>query len=381
MPAMVRATVEPPTMAPRRVPRYVRGAAAKVPAWTFGEDWARHHFPGKWRQHMVSGTFVRMLEPEWGLFVWDDPEDAPSELRTLLKHVVWQDDDAEEDACYFDFKDVHVLHNARQAQYQGIEKIIEGLARGLDQLPRDLVRKVDLNVAAVEEFDMIFASAQASRSETKVRNPGAVKTYAGELDVDRRTVSFNFETLKQWAAFVGVEGAVIANHTYKPDHAAGMIPAAMLKQGFTDATEGWTALIDEGLTPLAASRAVSNASTVLESQTARALAENMWDVTVYLLDTLMLGDTKFYYAMVPDGYATFPAADVKTLFGIKLAGHYGYLPANLVHWGKGCKVVTAFMTYTTVRATGVPLRGVPRDGCAIKFRPTLLARASGLVLN
>ena len=95
----------------------------------------------------------------------------------------------------------------------------------------------------------------------------------------------------------------------------------------------------------------------------------------------MLGDTKFYYAMVPDGYATFPAADVKTLFGIKLAGHYGYLPANLVHWEKGCKVVTAFMTYTTVRATGVPLRGVPRDGCAIKFRPTLLARASGLVLN
>ena len=99
-----------------------------------------------------------------GLFVWDDPE-APSELRTLLKHVVWQDDDAEEDACYIDFKDIHVLHNARQAQYQGIEKIIEGLARGLDQIPRDLVRKVDLNVAAVEEFDMISTTSRGAAPE------------------------------------------------------------------------------------------------------------------------------------------------------------------------------------------------------------------------
>ena len=120
-PEMTAPTVEPPSLASdRRVPRYVRGAAAKVPARTFGDKWALHHFRGKWKHHMVSGTFVRMLEPEWGLFVWDDPEDAPSELRTLLKHVVWQDDDAEEDACYFDFEDIHVLHNARQAQYPGI---------------------------------------------------------------------------------------------------------------------------------------------------------------------------------------------------------------------------------------------------------------------
>ena len=85
---MTPPTVEPPSLpSDRRVRRYVRGAAAKVPAWTFGEDWAREHFRGKWRQHMISGTFVRMLEPEWGLFVWDDPEDAPSELRTLLGRV------------------------------------------------------------------------------------------------------------------------------------------------------------------------------------------------------------------------------------------------------------------------------------------------------
>ena len=83
-PEMTAPTVEPPSLASdRRVPRYVRGAAAKVPAWTFGNEWARYHFRGKWKHHMVSGTFVHMLEPEWGLFVWDDPEDAPSDHISL----------------------------------------------------------------------------------------------------------------------------------------------------------------------------------------------------------------------------------------------------------------------------------------------------------
>lgn len=173
-PEMTPPTVEPPSLpSDRRVRRYVRGAAAKVPAWTFGEDWAREHFRGKWRQHKVSGTFVRMLEPEWGLFVWDDPGDAPSELRTLLKHVVWQDDDADDESCYFDFKDIHAVHHANQALFLLGADVERELARGVDRLGNDLVRVVLLHVQSPEELDLVFGSARSAlRSRPRSRSPG-----------------------------------------------------------------------------------------------------------------------------------------------------------------------------------------------------------------
>ena len=78
MPSMVGANVELAADVEERPKKYIRGASARVPAWTFGRAWAKHKFPSTWHKQRISGTFSRMIEPEYGLFVWEDG-DAPGE--------------------------------------------------------------------------------------------------------------------------------------------------------------------------------------------------------------------------------------------------------------------------------------------------------------
>lgn len=68
------------------------GAAATVPAWTFGDEWAREKFGRQWRSTMVPGFYVGPVtraakkKPQTAFFVWDDGDD-PIPVVTALANA------------------------------------------------------------------------------------------------------------------------------------------------------------------------------------------------------------------------------------------------------------------------------------------------------
>lgn len=386
MPSMVGANVELAADVEERPKKYIRGASARVPAWTFGQGWAKQTFPSTWHNQMISGTFSRMIEPEYGLFVWDDG-DAPAEQKTLLEYVKWDDNapDTLEGECPFLFKGVHALHNARQALFLLRGVLRKQVPRGVSGLDATLMREVKLEVKTADEFDLLFMSARASRDEFVAKNPKKQQTYSGDVAVRRRTISYSFTTLKQWAEYVGAEGAVFTKHGFDEKLCVGVIPTGVLKKGLgdDDAQTAWhEACAKQGLVPLDATRAIIGAESLLVSEVALSLAADARDTWIYLLDEGTTDDQlEYFYAFAEAGYATSPPAETRTLWGLKLQGHFGCIPKTHISWEKS-KLVTAFFKETTIRDSGVPLAGVIGDGPPLlKFRPTIIARASGLITN
>ncbi|KAH8054901.1 hypothetical protein JL721_10317 [Aureococcus anophagefferens] len=168
MPSMVGANVELAADVEERPKKYIRGASARVPAWTFGQGWAKQTFPSTWHNQMISGTFSRMIEPEYGLFVWDDG-DAPAEQKAA-RVVKWGDNasDTLEGECPFLFKGVHALHNARQALFLLRGVLRKQVPRGISGLDATLMREVKLEVKTADEFDLLFMSARASRDRPTI---------------------------------------------------------------------------------------------------------------------------------------------------------------------------------------------------------------------
>jgi hypothetical protein len=261
-----------------------------------------------------------------------------------------------------------------------LHDLMKELARGHDSLNSFLLRDVELSVDGLAEFDLMFYAVKDLRESRNAKKTKPVDTYLGKEEVCRTTVTYAFPSLMRWARFAGIERAVVAPHAFKEMVTVGVIPSAMLANTFDEEHAGWAALAQEDLVPLIASRAIPDADTVLQSRVGRELAANARDVKVFVLDERTLGGINFLYVAVRDGYASSPSTEVRTLFGSKIRGHFGYAPADTVAWSAGSSVVTATFKMTTIRASGIRLRGVHGDGTpSLKFRPTLLARDSGLI--
>ncbi|KAH8082502.1 glutathione transferase [Aureococcus anophagefferens] len=230
MPSMVGANVELAADVEERPKKYIRGASARVPAWTFGQGWAKQTFPSTWHNQMISGTFSRMIEPEYGLFVWDDG-DAPAEQKTLLEYV--KDDNAGHARGRFLFKGVHALHNARQALFLLRGVLRKQVPRGISGLDATLMREVKLEVKTADEFDLLFMSARASRDELVAKNPKKQQTYSGDAASAEDHLALAHDA-KQWAEYIGAEGAVFTKHGFDEKLCVGVIPTGVLKKGLGD---------------------------------------------------------------------------------------------------------------------------------------------------